>query len=439
VGGLNWAGNYAYGATRVVRPRTVGEVQEVVAGASRLKALGTRHCFNDIADFPGGELISLADLDPVFELDRERHTVTVGAATRYGDLAGPLDAAGYALANLASLPHCSVAGSVATATHGSGERQRNLAAAVSAVELVTADGELRRFTRDGDPAEFGGVVVALGALGVVTRLALDLVPAFRVRQEVYEHLPWTAAAEHFDELQDSAYSVSLFTDWAGASIDQVWLKSRVGQSPVPGATADRTPVASDWPVVPGARRDLFGASPAGGQRHPVAGMPPENCTAQLGVPGPWYDRLPHFRLGFTPSSGAELQTEYLMPRRHALAAFEMLRAMSDRITPLLLVSEIRTVAADEAWLSPCYGTDCVAVHFTWLPRQSEVEALLPVIEERLAPFEARPHWGKLFAGPGAGYPRLADFRALARRLDPGGTFRSPFVARHVLGHHDPRS
>ena len=278
--GLNWAGNHAYAATRLHRPRTVGEVQEIVAAAPRLKALGTMHCFNDIADFPGGELISLADLGPLAELDRARNTVTVGAATRYGDLAGTLDAAGYALPNLASLPHCSVAGSVATATHGSGERQRNLAAAVSAVELVTADGELRRFSRDGDPAAFGGVVVALGALGVVTRLTLDLVPAFSLRQNVYEHLPWTAAAEHFDEIQAAAYSVSLFTDWAGEAIDQVWLKARVGEpgEPVSGVTGDRTSVSPDTPVVPGGRRDLFGATPAAAERHPVAGMSAANCT-----------------------------------------------------------------------------------------------------------------------------------------------------------------
>jgi xylitol oxidase len=437
VGELNWAGNLAYAAGRVHRPRTVGELQEIVAAASRLKALGTRHSFNDIADFPGGEQVSVDGIEVPVEIDTSRHTATVGAGTRYGDMVGTLDAAGYALPNLASLPHCSVAGSVATATHGSGERQRNLAAAVSAVELVTADGELRRFSRDGDPAEFGGVVVALGALGVVTRLTLDLVPAFSVRQDVYEHLPWTAAAEHFDELQAAAYSVSLFTDWAGESIGEVLVKSRVGDgsvvgSPVSGVAGVGTSVTPDTPVVPGGRRDLFGASLAGGLPHPLSGAPAANRT-QIGVPGPWYDRLPHFRLGFTPSSGAELQTEYLIPRRHAPAVFETFRALSGRITPLLLVSEIRTVAADDAWLSPCYGTDCVAVHFTWQPRQPEVVALLPVIEERIAPFQPRPHWGKLFAGLGAGYPRLADFRALARRLDPDGTFRSPFVARHIFG------
>jgi alditol oxidase len=443
--GRNWAGNHAYAAARLHRPGSVGELQELVAGARRLKAIGTRHCFNDVADFPGGELVSVAGLPAGIEIDRSRHSVTVGAATTYGELAPVLDAAGYALANLASLPHCSVAGSVATATHGSGERHRNLAAAVSAVELVAADGELRRYFRDRDP-DFGGVVVALGALGVVTRLTLDLVPAFTVCQQVYEGLRWATAVEHFDELQAAGYSVSLFTGWAGETIDQVWVKTRLAGGSPPGSGrppalptvsppgSGRPP--SDLPPVPlraPVPARLLGARPAGGPRHPVPGASAVHCTEQLGVPGPWYDRLPHFRLGFTPSSGAELQSEYFVPRRHAAAAFEAFRSLSGLVSPLLQVSEIRTVAADEQWLSPCYRTDCVAVHLTWQPRPAEVLAALPVIEDRLAPLAARPHWGKLFAGPlFAGYPRLPDFRRLMDQLDPTGTFRSPFLTR-LLG------
>jgi alditol oxidase len=409
--GANWAGNHAYAANGVHRPGSVAQLQQIVGSATRLKAVGTRHCFNDIADCPGGEQVSLDRIDVPVQIDADRHTVTVGAATRYGDLAVRLDAAGYALPNLASLPHCSVAGSVATATHGSGERLGSLSTSVSAVEMVTADGQVRWFSRDRDPADFPGVVVALGGLGVVTRLRLDLVPAFAVRQVVFERLPWPAVAEHFDEMQSLAYSVSLFTDWFGAAVDQVWLVSRLEE---------------DAGRVPGT---LFGARPAPAQVHPIRGMPPQNCTVQLGLPGRWYERLPHFRLDFTPSVGAELQTEYLLPRPHAQAAFEVFRSLSARITPLLLVSEIRTVAADDAWLSPCHGRDSVAVHLTWRQRPAEVAAVLPVLAERLAPLGARPHWGKLFAGPAAGYPRRPDFLALAARLDPAGVFRSPFIAR----------
>ena len=406
----NWSGNHTYAAARILRPRTLDEVREMVAAAPSIKALGTRHCFNDIADFDGGVQIDIADVASPIEIDPAAATVTVSGATRYGELASFLHARGFGLPNLASLPHCTVAGSVATGTHGSGRRNQGLAAAVSALEIVTADGELRSFGR-GDK-DFAGTVVNVGALGVVTRMTLDLVPTFDVRQNVFDGLPWAELLAHFDEIQDSAYSVSAFTNWANDSVDQVWLKS-VGEP----------------------RTELFGARPADGPRHPVhaAGVSAENCTEQLGVPGPWHERLPHFRLGFTPSAGDELQSEYFVPYRHAIAAFEALRGIGHRIAPLALCSEIRTIAGDDLWLSPAQGGDRVALHFTWQPRQDEVEALLPVIEERLAPFEVRAHWGKLFQRNPSdeAWPMLPEFRELRARLDPNGAFRSPYVVRNI--------
>ena len=415
-----WAGNRTYGAARVHEPRTVAQVQEVVAGARHVRALGTRHCFNDLAD-TAHDLVRLDGLDPDVQVDPGARTVTVTAGTRYGTLARALHPQGWALHNLASLPHISVAGAVATATHGSGDRSRNLAAAVAGLDLVTADGSLLHLAR-GD-ADFPGAVVGLGALGVVVRVTLDVEPAYDVAQEVHTDLPWDAVAEHLDEVTGSADSVSLFTDWTGPAVRQVWRKTRV-------------PAGS----VPAPRTDLFGARPATGPLHPLPGIDPVSCTPQLGVPGPWHERLPHFRLEFTPSAGDELQSEYLVPRAHAVEAIGALRALGPVVAPLLQVAEIRTVAADDLWLSTASGGDRVGLHFTWLPRQPEVEAVLPRIEAALAPFGARPHWGKLFASLGAPgsdpralYPRLDDFRALAARLDPEGTFRNAFVDRHVLG------
>lgn len=407
---LNWAGNLAYAAEKILRPGTVDEVREMVAAAPRIKALGTRHCFNDIADFDGGVQIDISGVESPIEIDAAAAKVTVSGATRYGELAPVLHAQGFALPNLASLPHCTIAGSVATGTHGSGRRNQGLASAVSALDLVTADGELLSFAK-GDK-DFDGVVVNVGALGVVTRMTLDLVPAFEVRQNVFDALPWDALFDRFDEIEDSAYSVSMFTNWANDSVDLAWLKS----------------------VGPG-RTELFGARPADGPRHPAhaAGLPADNCTEQLGVPGPWHERLPHFKLGFIPSAGNELQSEYFVPYQHATAAFEALRGLGDRIAPLVLCSEIRAIAADDHWLSPAQGGDRVALHFTWHQRQSEVEALLPVIEERLAPFGVRTHWGKLFhISPSAeSWPMLPAFRDLRQRLDPDGVFRSPYVARNI--------
>lgn len=415
-----WAGNLTYAAARVHEPRTVEQVQEVVAGARRVRALGTRHCFNDLADTEH-DLVRLDGLDPDVRVDAGARTVSVAAGTRYGALARVLHAQGWALHDLASLPHISVAGAVATATHGSGDRSRNLAAAVAAVDLVTADGTLRHVAR-GD-ADFPGVVVGLGALGVVVRVTLDVEPTYDVAQEVHTDLPWDVALEHLDDVTGSADSVSLFTDWTGPAVQQVWRKTRLAA----GGRYER-------------RTELFGARPAPGPLHPLPGIDPVHCTEQLGVPGPWHERLPHFRLEFTPSNGDELQSEYLVPRERAAEAFEALRALAPVVAPLLQVSEVRTIAGDDLWLSTASGGDRVALHFTWHPRQAEVEAVLPRLEAALAPLGARPHWGKLFASLGAPgsdpralYPRLDDFRALVARTDPEGTFRNAFVDRHVLG------
>ncbi|MBB5642612.1 xylitol oxidase [Cryobacterium roopkundense] len=411
---LNWAGNYRYEAVRLVSPATVPELQEAVAAADRVRALGSRHSFNDSADTPG-TLVSLAGIPADLDIDEAALTVTVGGGTRYGVLAEELSRRGFALHNLASLPHISVAGAIATGTHGSGDRNGNLATAVRALELVTGSGELMRVTREVTP-DFAGMVVGLGALGIVTRVTLAIEPTFDVRQDVFENLPWSRVLADFDEVTGAAYSVSLFTDWSGDAVEQAWLKSR---APFTG------------------RPEFFGGSPATVPRHPLPGISGSNCTEQLGAWGPWHDRLAHFRLAFTPSNGAELQSEYLVPREHAVVAIEAMRGLSSVITPLLLVSEVRTVAADDLWLSANQGRDGIGLHFTWKPEQAAVEKVLVLIEAALAPFAARPHWGKLFELRAADlaplYPRFADFRDLAERMDPQHTFRNDFLKRTVFG------
>jgi xylitol oxidase len=286
---------------------------------------------------------------------------------------------------------------------------------VAALEVVTSSGEIVR-TERGDP-DFEGMVVGLGALGVVTRVTLDVEPAFEVRQQVFQDLSWAALLENFDEIMSSGYSVSAFTVFREA-VDMVWIKTRTDRSePLSG--------------------DLFGARPASGDLHPVIGLDPTPCTPQRGRPGPWYDRLPHFRMGFTPSAGEELQSEYLLPRRHASAAIQAVRALGDRIRPLLLTCEIRTVAADALWLSTSYGEDSVALHFTWAPAQDAVEELLVALESALSPFAARPHWGKVFTADATAiaplYERHAEFLRLAERMDPRGAFRNPWLEARVLG------
>ena len=411
----NWAGNYTYWATTLHRPQSLEQLQEVVSAGPRVKVLGSRHSFTGIVD--SAELVSLEAMtspDSVV-VAPDRRTVTVDAGLTYGEVVAALQPHGLALHNLASLPHISVAGAVATATHGSGVGNGNLATAVAAQELVTTPGEVVRAAR-GD-ADFDGMVVGLGALGAVTRVTLDVEPAFEVRQQVFDHLPWTALFEHFDEIVSCGYSVSLFTLFGG-DVDMVWVKSR-----------------TDAPASP--EGELFGAVAADGERHPIPGIDPTPATPQLGSAGPWSDRLPHFRMGFTPSNGDEIQSEYLLPRAHAVPALEALRRLADRIRPLLQTCEIRTIAADRLWLSTAHEQDSVAFHFTWVQAQSAVEELLVDLEAALLPLGARPHWGKVFladAGTLAPrYPRHADFADLVQRLDPRGAFGNAWLERHVLG------
>jgi len=415
----NWAGNLAYAAAHVATPRSLDEVRDLVRDAQpgSLRPLGTRHAFNPIADTPG-TLVSTAGLaDAVaVEIADDRTSVRVPSGIRYGDLARTLEAQGLALANLASLPHISVGGAVATGTHGSGVRNGSLATAVRAIELVDGTGELVTLRR-GD-ADFDGAVVSLGALGVVVALELDVEPSFEVAQTVYRDLPLEPTLDAFDEVAGLGYSVSLFTTWADPdAIDQLWLKRRVDRD-------------AEAPV------EVLGALPSPVEMHPIAGVDPVNCTPQLGAAGAWLDRLPHFRLEFTPSAGDELQTEYLLPRATAVDALRAIRGLADDIRPLLLVSEVREIAADTLWLSGAYETDAVGLHFTWRADQPAVDALLPRIEERLLPLGARPHWAKRFHADAAVlaplYPRFDDFRALARRHDPRGVFVNDFL-RAKLG------
>jgi xylitol oxidase len=410
----NWAGNHTYRAALVHRPASLDQLRELVAGAARLRVLGSRHSFNDIAD--SAELVALDGLAGEVAVDHAAGTVSCPAALRYGELAQVLAAEGVALANLASLPHISVAGAVATATHGSGDANGNLATAVAGLELVTASGETLAVSR-GDP-DFDGMVVGLGALGAVTRVTLDVEAAYQVRQRTFQGLAWERLFERFDEVTSAGYSVSMFTRWNGA-VEQVWVKSRVGSSPEE------------------VRGDLFGAVAATEDRHPILGIDPVNCTRQLGVPGLWSDRLPHFRMGFTPSSGEELQSEYHLPRRHAVAALRSLLALAGVVGPVLQVSELRTVAADRLWMSPQHGQDTLSVHFTWVPDWAAVRRVLAEVEAALAPFGARPHWGKLFLAEAAViaplYERAGDFARLAGRLDPDGVFANDWLRRHLLG------
>jgi alditol oxidase len=415
----NWAGNYRYSTDRITSATSVAEVQAFVRTHAHFKVLGTRHCFNGIAD-SADQFLSLREMKAVVGLDRAARTVTVEAGVSYGQLCPALDRDGFALHNLASLPHISVAGACATGTHGSGVHNGNLSTAVSAFEIVTAGGDVLSIARSKDLRTFQAAVVNLGALGVVTKVTLDVEPAFTMRQDVYLDLPMAQVREHFEDIVSAGYSVSLFTDWQRGRVNEVWVKRRI-----------------DTREAQTASRDFYGARPATANVHPIVELSAEHCTEQMGVTGPWYERLPHFRMGFTPSSGKELQSEYFVARSSAVDAIGAVERLRDRVSPHLMITELRTIAADDLWMSPCHKRPSLAIHFTWKQDWPAVRKVLPMIERELAPFEVRPHWGKLFTIPSAQllqrYPMSAAFKQLVADHDPKGKFRNAFLTANLDG------
>ena len=415
----NWAGNFTFSTDKVFYPKTVEEVQKLVKETGRLRPLGTRHCFNRIADSKHN-LISLTEMNKVVRLDAKTQTVTVESGIKYGVLSPYLHQQGFALHNLASLPHISVAGSCATATHGSGVGNGNLATAVTALEMVIADGSVVHLSREKDGENFLGAVVGLGALGLVTKVTLKVQPTFMMRQYVYERLPLAQLTNNFDKIVSAGYSVSLFTDWQSDSINEVWIKSHVDD------TRDYNNVA-----------EFYGAKAAAKNLHPIAEVSAENCTEQMGVAGTWYERMPHFKMGFTPSSGVELQSEYFIPQQNAVDAILAIQRMAKQIGPHLFISEIRTIAADDLWMSPCRNQPSVAIHFTWKQEVDTVMQLLPLIEKELEPYKARPHWGKLFTMPpkvlALRYEKMDDFKKLIAFYDPKGKLRNDFIDNNLFG------
>ena len=417
----NWSKNFHYGTDRVYAPTTLEEVQAIVRANPKLKGLGSRHSFNDSPDSHHAQ-ISMRAVKSV-RIDAAAKTATVGAGIAYGELAPVLDQAGFALHNLASLPHISVGGTIATATHGSGVHNKNLASAVRAMDVVTADGALIHLSRDRDGETFKTAVVHIGGLGIVTAVTLDLLPRFDMTQVVYEDLSFDQLQHNMDTILGAAYSVSLFTTWQNNRATQVWLKQKVA----PGVT----PPAYD--ALP---KEFYGATLQKTKLHPLREMPAQNCTEQMGSVGPWYARLPHFKMEFTPSGGDELQTEYFVAREHGYEAIRAVETLKDRITPHLLITELRTIAADDLPMSMHYQRDSLAIHFTWKPQEPEVRALLPDIQAKLAPFQARPHWAKIFTVDGktlnSRYPEMQRYRDLAAKLDPQGKFRNDFLNRTVF-------
>ncbi|MDN5213419.1 FAD-binding protein [Fulvivirgaceae bacterium BMA12] len=413
----NWAKNLTYSTNNIHHPTSLEEVQTLVAKLPSLKGLGSRHSFNTIADSKH-QLVSLKNMKKVVSLDKTGRKVTVEAGSRYGDICEYLERQGFALHNMASLPHISIAGAGATATHGSGVNNQALSSGISAVEIVKADGEVVNLSREKNGEQFYGAVVGVGALGVVTKVTLDLFPTYKMQQIVYRNIPMSSLENDFDTIMSSGYSVSLFTDWRNKNINEVWIKSRT----------DATESVSG--------NEYYGGTLADRHLHPVESQSAESCTEQMGIEGAWYERLPHFKMEFTPSSGEELQAEYFVPMEYGYKAVMAVESLNEKISPHLYISEVRTIAEDNHWMSPAYKKPCVSIHFTFKPQWEAVQKILPLIEQVLDPYFVRPHWGKLFTmAPFVLHSRiekLTQFRELAQDFDPDGKFRNDFLRKNVF-------
>jgi xylitol oxidase len=414
----NWSNTFHYSTDRVMQPVTVEAVQRAVTSVAKVRALGTRHSFNNITDSTVAQISTLGLKD--VRVDAAAKAVTVGAGIKYGDLAVQIDKAGFALANLASLPHISVGGSIATATHGSGLRNGNLATSVRGIKFVAADGSVHELSREKDGEAFHGAVVGMGSLGVVTHVTLDVEPTYDMTQIVYQGLNFHELERNFEAVMGAGYSVSLFTNWQHHEAWEVWIKRRVDEG---GA---KTPPET-----------FYGATLAKVKLHPVKGQGAEKTTDQLNTVGKWYERLPHFKMEFTPSTGHEIQTEYFVPFERAYEAVLAVESLREQITPHLFVTELRAIAADELWMSMAYQRRSLSIHFTWKPEMDAVLKVLPQIEAKLKPFGPRPHWAKVNTLRASEidplYPRVRDFEALMQKYDPKGKFVNAYMREKVLG------
>ena len=406
----NWSKNVDFNDRAYLQPESLAELQEIVKSNQKLRARGTAHCFNEIAN-TSSYAINLSRMPKLIEVDSAARSVRVAAGLKYGELAPILHKQGWALDNLASLPHISIAGSISTGTHGSGINNKNLANQVLSLDLVTAEGELRHIDRS-NPA-FHAIVVGLGMGGVIYQYELKIEPTYKIRQVIYPNIPLDVLQRNFDGIMGTAYSVSYFTDWSSEQVGNLWCKFR------------------DAEVIP---ESIGGCAQADKKYHPIPLVDPVACTDQLGEPGYWHERLSHFKLDFTPSVGEEIQTEFFVNRNDASAAIEAVSKLGAEISPLLWITELRTIAKDELWLSGAFQRDTLAIHFTW----KKLDAIYPVIEKveaAIRPFNYRPHWGKVFTADAtylkSVYPKMGEFQALMQALDPGKKFENSFTRKNV--------
>jgi xylitol oxidase len=402
----NWSSNVNFQEQEYLEPTNLDDLQDIVASQKFVRARGSAHSFNSIAD-SNNTIVSLEKMPQTIEIDEVKQNVKVSSFLKYGELVPTLHARGWALSNLASLPHISIAGSVSTATHGSGIFNKNLAAQVAAVEFIDSTGSIRHLSEGS--REYEAFVVGLGLTGIITNYWLKIEPSFNVKQIIYENVSDIELEKSFDEIMGTAYSVSFFTRWDSSNQGNLWCKFKENQY-IPDIVS--------------------GAHQATKKLHPIPEVDPVAATEQFGVTGPWLERLAHFKLDFTPSVGDEIQSEFFVDRENAPAVIQKLRELSPKFRDMLWISELRTIAADNFWMSTASARDSVGFHFTWKKSNFDPK-VVKEIEENLVQFDYRPHWGKVFYAESrylrSVYPKYSDFVEAVNLIDPNKKFSNQFT------------
>ncbi len=425
----NWAGEQRCNPVEIARPRTrEGLVRTIVdahEAGRRIKVAGSGHSFSPVA-LTEGTLLRVELLDRILDVDGASGLVKVEAGIGLGELSRRLDSHGLALENLGDIDRQTLAGSISTATHGTGARFRNLSAQVEALELVTADGTMVELTEAGDADTFRAARVGLGALGAIYSATLRTVPAFRI-ERIDRPRP---LSETLDELDELVGSLDHFEFYVFPHTETALRRE---------STRTDAPPEPEHPAVVYAR-EVVVENWVGGAFAALAGRVPSTAPtlARLASAGTGRSRkLDRSHRVFASDRRIKFtEMEYAIPIANAREAVEGVLEIAGR--PELAVAfpiEVRFVAADDALLSPSHERDCcyIAVHHD---RSGDWQGYFGAVAELMARFEGRPHWGKRhFLGAaelGRLYPRFDEFRAARERLDPGGVFANDHLDR-VLG------
>uniref|UniRef100_A0A915D0Y3 FAD-binding PCMH-type domain-containing protein n=1 Tax=Ditylenchus dipsaci TaxID=166011 RepID=A0A915D0Y3_9BILA len=419
---LNWGGNFNFSTQDIKYPTTTAGVQQLVKECKgKIRPVGTRHSFSEIAN-TNDTLICLVHMNLILSVDPSVPSVTVQAGITYTDLIPFLQSIGLAIPMMASLGEISIAGAINTAVHGSGAGIGNLATQVLGLQMVLADGSVVQYSKGQNDTELAAATVGLGALGIVTQVTLQAQPTYNLAINVFENMDMSVLDTQLYNITHSGYAINMWSTFGTPGVlDQVWITTKVDSN---GVNAY------------GNVSQLYGAPAATAQSSPIAALPPTYVVPQMGIVGPYYERLTDYDLGLSGQEGQQTQSEYYVDFDDFVPALKALQTLSAEINAVVYVALFRITEKDELWMSPQYKKTTMAIHFSWQPKLDQVMALLPKIEAALAPFNPIPHWGKLYTLKPEQYlpllPKYPEWREQVELHDPTHKFRNKWLEENIF-------